>query len=194
MPRVFPDRGLTFQQRLEDDKLMFKAVDNTSRQLCVKFVYRQYGEEPHRMLSQNKMAPELFDVSRIDGGPTMVVMEMLDNSWQTLFDFAQKEARWKNPSVKSTIRKRLNEIVTKLEEGGFVHGDFRANNIMIRSGEEESAMLIDFDWAGEDGKVHYPLFRNHTRIQWPAEVASAIRLGHDRSMLGTQWTLLLHGS
>jgi hypothetical protein len=190
MPRVFPDRGLTFQRRLEHDKLMFRAVDKTSRQLCVKFAYRQYGEDVHRMLIQNKMAPELFDVSRIDGGPTMIVMEMLDNSWQTLYNFAQMEPRWENPSIKSTIRERLEEIVTKLEEGGFVHGDFRANNIMIKSGEEESAMVVDFDWAGEDGKVHYPLYRNHTGIQWPAEVASAICVSHDRSMLETQWAEL----
>jgi hypothetical protein len=74
MPRVFPERGLTFQQRLEDDKLMFRAVDITSRQLCVKFVYRQYGEDVHRMLSQNKMAPELLEVSHIDGGPTVIIV------------------------------------------------------------------------------------------------------------------------
>ena len=31
---------------------------------------------------------------------------------------------------------------------------------MLKPGEEEKAMLIDFDWAGEAGKVRYPLTRS----------------------------------
>jgi hypothetical protein len=198
VPRVFPSfqdaRGteykLTFQQRFSNDQLLFHAVDDTSRHLCLKIVYGQYGEEVHRVLGDAKMAPDLFGVSRVEGGPTMIVMNMLDESWQTLYTFAQRNSRWTAEGVKSAIRKRLEEILMKLEGEGFVHGDFRANNIMVKPGEEGSAMVIDFDWAGKGGQVHYPLDCNHSGIRWPGEAGSAISLSHDRAMLETQWEFL----
>jgi hypothetical protein len=200
MPRVFPsfrdaqdkEHALTFQGRLSSDKLLFEALDEHSRELCVKIVYRPYGEDVHRLLSDEGMAPELLGVPRIDGGPTMIVMEMLDDAWETLYDFARfNYSRWRLKRVQRAIHKRLEEIVDKIEASGFVHGDFRANNIMVKSGEEELAVLIDFDRAGKADEVHYPLNCNYSDIQWPGGPASAIQLGHDRSMLGTEWESLL---
>jgi hypothetical protein len=199
MPRVFPsfqdaqdeEHTLTFQERLSSDKLLFEALDENSRELCVKIVYRPYGEDVHRLLSDEGMAPEILGVSRIDGGPTMIVMEMLSQPWQTLHIFAQFNSRWRSKRVQRAMRKRLEEMVDKLEAAGFVHGDFRAGNIMVKPGEEELAGLIDFDWAGKAGEVHYPLNCNYSDIQWPGGPASAIELGHDRSMLETEWESLL---
>jgi hypothetical protein len=48
------------------------------------------------------MAPELLGVSRIERGPTMVVMELLDNSFQMLYVFAQMNSRWPDEGVKAT--------------------------------------------------------------------------------------------
>jgi hypothetical protein len=199
VPRVFPsfrdaggmEHSLTFLPRPSNKLLIFKAVGDMSQEYCVKIVYRPYGEEVHQILGREEMAPDLFSVSHIKNGPTMIVMKMLDESWQTLYDFAQTNPRWTTNGVQSIIRKRLEAILVTLERGGFVHGDFRANNIMVKSGEEESVMVVDFDWAGKDGKVHYPLDRNHTEINWPGGAGSEIRLGHDRWMVETQWNLLL---
>jgi hypothetical protein len=200
MPRVFPsfrdtegvEHTLTFQRRLSKDLLLFSALGEQSQEFCVKIVYRPYGEEVHRLLSHARMAPELFDVSSIDDGPTMIVMEMLPSPWQTLYTFAQSNPRWTENGVQAAIRNRLEEIVAKLETGGVVHGDFRTNNIMVKPGEEESAVLVDYDWAGKAGEVHYPLDRNHLGIEWPSQAGSAISLGHDRSMLNTQWATLFN--
>lgn len=123
----------------------------------MKIVYGSYGDEVHRVLAREKMAPELIGVSCIEGGATMIVMEMLDNSWRTLYDFAQRTSRWNQTEVQSVIRQRLGNIVSVLKGNGLVHGDFRPNNIMVKEGEEASAVLIDFDWAGRDGQVHYSL-------------------------------------
>jgi hypothetical protein len=198
MPRVVPsfrdaqgvEHSFTFQRRFSKDGLLFSALDEQSQEVCVKIVYRPYGEEVHRLLSHEGMAPKLLGVSRIDDGPTAIVMEMLSDSWQTLYTFAQLNPRWTADGVQVAIRKRLEEIVAKLEAGGVVHGDFRVTNIMIKPGEEELAVLVDFDWAGKAGEVYYPLDRNQLGIHWPAQVGSAISAGHDRYMLKTQWPTL----
>jgi len=52
-----------------------------SRQLCVTIVYVPYGEEVHQMRGHRGMTPGLLGVSRIKGGPTMIVMEMLNEFW-----------------------------------------------------------------------------------------------------------------
>jgi hypothetical protein len=200
MPRVFPsyrdeqgvEHTLTFLGRFSNDLLLFNALDEQSQEVCVKIVYRPYGEEVHRLLSLEGMAPKLLGVSRIDDGPTMIVMEMLDDPWKTLYTFAQTNSRWTVDGVQAAIRKRLEVILTKLNAGGVVHGDFRANNIMVKPGEEESAVLLDFDWAGKAGEVHYPLDRNDIGIPWPGRAGSAIRVGDDRFMLKSQWAKLLN--
>lgn len=116
---------------------------------------------------------------------------MLDEPWETLYDFALMNPRWTVNGVQAAIRRRLEAIVSKLEEHGLVHGDFRTSNIMVKQGEEESAGLIDFDWSGKAGEVYYPLDRNHLAgIKWFSNVDSAIDLPHDREMLTSQWDAL----
>jgi len=199
MPRVFPsfrdaegiEHTLTFQERVSKNLLLFKALDEQSQEVCAKFVYRPYGEEVHRLLSHEGMAPKLLGVSRIGDGPTMIVMEMLNDPWQTLYTFVQINSRWRVDGVQAAIHKRLEDILAKLNAGGVVHGDFRANNVMVKPGEEELAVLIDFDWAGKAGEVHYPLDRNHIGIQWPGQAGSAISVGDDRSTFKIQWAKLV---
>ena len=42
--------------------------------------------------------------------------------------------------------------------------------------------VIDFDWAGKAGQVHYPAERN-TEIQWPGEAGGPIEQDHDSKMV-----------
>lgn len=181
---------MTFQRRLSNDSLLFTAFDDMSRELCVKIIYGPYGEQVHRALASKRMAPGLLGVSRIEGGPSIIIMERLNKSWQTLHDFAQRNSRWIVNGVQAAIRQRLEDIVNTLEEHGLVHGDFRTNNIMVKQGEEESAVVIDFDWSGKAGEVYYPFDRNHSGITWSSKVDSVIDLPHDREMLKSQWNTL----
>ena len=84
----------------------------------------------------------------------MIVMEILDAAWQTVYDFAHCSGRWSDETARSTMYRRLNDSLAKLRGNGFVHGDFHTNGIMVKEGRggERSAVAFDFDWAGS-GKV-----------------------------------------
>jgi hypothetical protein len=107
--------------------------------------------EVHRKRGMLGMAPLLFGISHIEDGPSFIVMEhLLRKDWMTLFDFAERHPRWKDDNVRSTLRLRIQSIVQYLEERGLVHGDFCANNVMIKVGDEAKSVLIDFDWEKMD--------------------------------------------
>jgi RIO-like serine/threonine protein kinase len=51
--------------------------------------------------------------------------------------------------------------VDQLREANFVHGDLRLANIEVQpidSAPGCNCQVLDFDWAGEFGDVHYPLY------------------------------------
>jgi hypothetical protein len=188
---------LTFQRQITRAALLFTTINDKSQGFCVKIIYGPYGENEHQMLADEEMAPLLFGASRIENGPAVVVMRMLDESWQTLRDFAHKNSRRAVDGVQLVIRKRLEKIATKLKEKGLVHGDFRLNNIMVQPAKEALAGLVGFDWAGKRCEVHYPLYRNEDGMQWPGEEGLTIRLGYDRATDAedrTQWQKLLSKS
>ncbi|KAF8981055.1 hypothetical protein BDQ17DRAFT_1438644 [Cyathus striatus] len=57
----------------------------------------------------------------------------------------------------SNWERDLNKLVAEFHSKGFVHGDLRDANII--SGEDGCVKLVDFDWAGRDGLVSYPIVR-----------------------------------
>jgi len=181
IPRVFLSfqdtqgvtHELTFRRRVS---LLFTAVYDESQEVFVKIIYGSYGEEVHMILADEKMAPELLGISRIERGPTMIVMEMLDNSCETHHVFTQKNARRTAEGVKPAILERLEDI---RGEGACS----RRLSFMVKPGEETLAVLIDFDWVDKAGEACYPLNRNEEGIRWSGPVCSIIGLSHDRGML-----------
>lgn len=161
-------------------------------------VYSGYGDKVHELLAEHGHAPTLYGLYEANGLPTLYVMEYLSDDWMTLFDFKQQhEAVYRLHLV--AIRSTLRKVLDILERNGFVHGDMRANNIMIQvksnqptpSATKENGVnlkLIDFDWAGKTGEVHYPAHRNDDieDIEWPSAAGTAIVTGHDR-MLVDSW-------
>lgn len=84
---------------------------------------------------------------------------------------------------------RLEQILHTLESNGMVHGDFRMNNVMIKAGEEEKAVLIDFDWAGKVGIARYP----HNRadlVDYPGRSGGPIEAKDDRELFDS-WKITL---
>ena len=71
-----------------------------------------------------------------------------------------------------------------------VHGDIRRPNILYGTtfyndnDRSKQFWLIDFDWAGKDGEVRYPVQLNN-KINWHCEVkvGSVIKCAHDLFML-----------
>ncbi|KAF9061969.1 hypothetical protein BDP27DRAFT_1166915, partial [Rhodocollybia butyracea] len=108
------------------------------------------------------------------GGWWMVVMETLDDEWKPCDEFLNLE-----PSCKDAVR----EAVRQFHELGFVHGDLRDTNVFVRSENSHwGCQLIDYDWAGREGEVVYPVGVYSTSLVWRPELhmgGQLITSGHD---------------
>jgi hypothetical protein len=108
----------------------------------------------------------------------MVVMERLgpEAGWHT-YDAADVEQR----------TAALDAWQRGLRAAGYVHGDLRAANILVRQGEgrrSTEVRLLDFDWAGREGEARYPLTRN-SDLPWApgSEAGGVILAAHDEVVL-----------
>jgi len=137
-------------------------------------------------LAAHGLAPKLYGTAKVDGAPTAYVMEYLDPSaWQTLHQFLISNAA---ALGHGHLEKALQNIVARLNDKEYVHGDLRTNNIMIwKDSPHESPDLrvVDFDWAGKRNQVCYPADRN-TNIKWPGKAGGLIQDGHDWE-LASSW-------
>lgn len=105
----------------------------------------QYGREVHS-------SPKLFDVVELKGNWLAVIMELVEGE------------RVEDDEEKPMCQKFYKEVVLpKLMKKGYVHGDLRLANVMRRNGKY---MLLDYDWAGKSGEVHFPLNLNYD-LNWP---------------------------
>lgn len=144
------------------------------RRLVVKFT-RQYPHAIHQACANLRIAPELYGFETLPGGWFMVIMTyMVDYS--TLVEYAP------NPLIKAEVKKAMGQLHLL----GFVHGDLRDVNILVRRSDADSAVnivFVDWDWAGKDGEVNYPLSINPDIPRHPeAKALKAIRIDHDEFM------------
>ncbi|KAF9234165.1 hypothetical protein BU15DRAFT_79348 [Melanogaster broomeanus] len=138
--------------------------------VVVKFVTR-YGEDAHREMAAAGFAPRLLYYGPINidgdmpsyGSLRMVVMEYVDG--QTFESAARKL------NVSERIHADLARMIARLHAAGFVFGDLRAPNIVVT--QQGQVQLIDFDWAGKEGEVTYPVSVSNA-IQWP----EGVRMNH----------------
>ena len=148
--------------------------------VLAKVVLRSYGREVHALLAARDMAPQLYGTSDIQGLATVVIMELLQDGWMTLFDYRNnKHGGIILRDSQGPLLEQLEEILACLEAGGMAHGDFRMANIMVKPDKEEKAMLIDFDWAGVAERVRYPVSRSDG-FGYPGAPGGLIGAGHDR--------------
>jgi hypothetical protein len=159
------------------DTLVFLAqlLPNDAHRICVKFV-RRYSDEAHRCCAQLGFAPNLLGFQRLPGGWYMVVMDWLgSDKWSRL-----DELKISHEDVNCLVAK-----VTQLHQSGYGHGDLRATNILVSKSNPKHYMVIDFDWAGQLGKICYPMNVNKIDIWRPDGVADGalVLAEHDLSML-----------
>jgi hypothetical protein len=153
--------------------------------VLAKVLFRSYGKEVHHHLADRNMAPQLYGTSDVHGIASVVVMQLLEDGWITLFDYRRNRNRdGIKEDRRNRLLKRLEDILKCLEDKQMVHGDFRMANIMLKEGEEDKAVLIDFDWAGEAGKVKYPVSRS-VGFGYPGEPGGFIGVGDDRQFYET---------
>ncbi|KAG1790462.1 uncharacterized protein HD556DRAFT_731545 [Suillus plorans] len=70
--------------------------------------------------------------------------------------------------------------------GGYVHGDIRDTNIMVKKDFSPGFMLVDFDWSGTIGEARYPVNVYQGERLWRpdgAEDGQLVMPEHDMQML-----------
>ena len=167
----------------------------------VKLVNGRYGEDVHKLLADHDLAPVLYGVSDLEGAPKAYVMEYLDPpSWMTLRAYLALPDSYTHAE---SIWLSITKVLEVLQKNRKVHGDLRAPNILVNVSltgqlilvEDDSGIrranikVVDFDWAGDAGKVYYPPSRNPAIVgmTWPGDPGGFIENGHDQKLVDSWW-------
>ena len=130
--------------------------------------------------SEKGLAPELYDIlESVRGSWKAIIMELLPGtSLHSLHD-----TDLDNEKIRKIID-CLRNIKKTLQGSPYVHGDLRPNNLIVTS-DFNVVKVVDFDWAGEESKVSYPLNLNTNDIAWASgvEPCRPITKKHDSWML-----------
>ena len=153
------------------------AIGSDGTKVCVKFATR-YSRDTHIWCTSMGIAPPLRGFEALAGGWFMVVMDRIDDVFKPL------------DTSESRLTNELHELVLKkttlLHQAGYVHGDLRNTNLMVRKDGQSGFMLVDFDWVGKIGEVCYPMNMNTDPVlgcppgTYDGEI---IKADHDMDML-----------
>ncbi|PCH42812.1 hypothetical protein WOLCODRAFT_17947 [Wolfiporia cocos MD-104 SS10] len=156
--------------------------DDPKRTLFVKFNLR-YSEAAHRAASDLNLAPALCAFNKVFDW-YMIVMEDMSAEYTTLWEL---KCWVSTPTPK--MEKVQKEVIAKLgslHERGFVHGDVRDANVLVRNedapGEGPVALLVDWDWAGPPSDATYPHSISRVDIPRPADALGGERITPEHDM------------
>ena len=93
----------------------------------------------------------------------MVIMELV-------LEYAEYADRDKKPlpfPQPTQVRTILEKAIHFLHSGGFVHGDVRDTNLLVKVDGGLGVLFVDFDWAGKAGEARYPMNVNRADIPRP---------------------------
>ena len=157
---------------------------------AAKLAFRHYGLNVHHALAPD-FAPRLLGVSsKPEIGASLYLMDYLAppaynmEGWVTLSSLT---APWIGNKLEQ-ICSALDTFTKHLQSLKLVHGDLRANNIMIKvqAGFEIAVpvviKVIDFEWADVVDEGHYPLHRN-AQLDYPGTPGGLIETSHDAEMV-----------
>ncbi|KAG8901222.1 hypothetical protein FRB99_005477 [Tulasnella sp. 403] len=118
-----------------------------STHFVVKFTLR-YGTETHRYCAEAGFAPQIYHMEELPGGWTVVVMEFISKPFTLLSELGSKDL--------PKLDQQLRHAVSTMHDEDYVHGDLRGANV-FGDPDTGSIRIIDWDWAGKEGSVKYPL-------------------------------------
>jgi serine/threonine protein kinase len=172
-------QSFVYYSHLDNNKLIFRAkLCDGSSDLCVKFVH-QYSKEVHEYCASIDAAPKLLGFEDMPGGWYMVVMTFIEG-----YDMLHE-------SESLIPTDKIRAVIHQLHQRGYVHGDIRDTNVMVSSNGH--VILLDFDWAGEGGKVQYPMNTHYGNDLWRPEEARdgmLITCEHDIEMMDAMFEAL----
>ena len=178
--------GITAHQFVYEKQIDLKRAfiahleDNLEDKIFVKFTLC-YGEDVHETAYAYGFAPRLRAVEHFADGWVMVVIDDISHQYC-----------WMQKPLKKKIYQAAEKALVLLHKNGYVHGDVRKTNIMVkRDGVNSEGLgeiiLVDFDWAGKENTVWYPsnIMLNHPDILRPESVEheGLISSAHDVEML-----------
>lgn len=189
------DGSVSFQYllKMKDRNLFFGRMDDiNSTAICIKFVTR-YCKEGHEFLAAKGLAPNLHAVERLPGGLYMVVMDDVSGEYVSLFDFklVRDNVDLLSEVARNCLSEKVRQRLQQFHQAGFVHGDIRDTNIMVKrvGFNDGSFLVVDYDSCGKIEQVRYPLNLNTTSVKRPegATGGAVIEVGHDLEMLDHIW-------
>ncbi|CAJ0629132.1 13247_t:CDS:1 [Entrophospora sp. SA101] len=160
--------------------LVYLVEENDDTKHIVKFS-ETYGYDAHSFCAEHQIAPKIIHYSDINSGYKFIVMQYLDG-YETINSLFSKVKKEDLKEIKNSIKL----AVGILHDKNFVHGDFRLNNILAKKVEDRWVIkIIDFEWAGPEGKIRYPYVTMNPKIKWHNEVkpGNLIRKSHDIHLL-----------
>ena len=170
------ERNIRYSSQPMPDKLIFFG-ESDGNKVCVKFATR-YSRETHLQCASMGIAPTLRGFEALPGGWFLVVMDRIDDVFVPLY------------TSESNLTFELRNLVLKetilLHQAGYVHGDLRDTNLMVRKDGQSGFMLVDFDWAGKIGEACYPMNVNTDPMlgrPLGAFDGEVIKSDHDMEML-----------
>ncbi|ESK85880.1 Pkinasedomain-containingprotein [Moniliophthora roreri MCA 2997] len=150
-------------------KLIWLAELPDGTIVVVKFT-RSYGAPAHQLLASAGLAPRLYYADNNEGTNgnhywCMIVMEYIP-------DAVRLDQFQGTRSDSLRIAEDLQRAVELLHTDGFVFGDLRSTNILVRVSKNQNKVLkfylVDFDWSGKVGEARYPVGISFTgKIKWP---------------------------
>jgi len=151
-----PHQTVSFDyiRRLSNIRLVFTARTKQAKDVIIKFGSGHYGAKAHQAAVAAGLAPAILSYSHLPGGMWMVVMEPLENDFKSCDEFNE---------LSDSLMKAVSTSLDHFHALGYVHGDLRDSNVFVRKhiGPSEDVTwecrLIDYDWAGREGDVKYPL-------------------------------------
>ena len=172
--RHFDDRHLTYVQEIS--RHVFKCTLSPEGSPCIVKFCPQYSKSAYTALADEGYAPTLHYCGQF-GMFTVVVMDEVTDA------VCVDEYLESHIHEQKDIIEKCTSALDVLHRRRFCHGDFRAPNILVKPTSE--AFVIDFEWAGIENDVRYPMFMNHGDIVWPAGAADGmpIKCQHDKFWL-----------
>ncbi|KAF9076811.1 hypothetical protein BDP27DRAFT_701831 [Rhodocollybia butyracea] len=139
------------QRDSTDKKRIYRAhMKDDGSHVIIKFT-RRYSKDAHRAASDANIAPRLLAVNEFYGW-YMIVMDDISGAYVP--------ADRLDLHIQRKMQKEALTAVKRLHDEGFVHGDVRNVNLLIRRSSVDdglpSVKLVDFDWGGAIGQVSYP--------------------------------------
>jgi hypothetical protein len=127
--------------------------------ICIKFV-THYSKEGHEFLAAKGFAPKLHAVECLPGGLYMVVMDDVSEDI-SLFNLVRD-----NPDLlteehlvaRNCLSEEVGQCLRQFHQAGFVHGDIRDTNIMVKTMKrggfnDGSFLVVDYGSCGKINQV-----------------------------------------